>query len=89
MFKVLTKERKTIFVAGAATGLAVWSFLKTKTARKIAVKGVANGIMLKDKIMENVANIREEADDICAEAKQVAKQSCDEEVCQCLETVEQ
>ncbi len=73
MRRFITKERKLIFVAGAATGLTVVSFLQTKKARALAVKGVANGMMLKDKILETATNIKEEADDICAEAKVVAQ----------------
>ncbi len=72
----LTKERKVIFAAGAATGLAVIKLLKTTKARELAVKGVASGIMLKDKVLETATNIKEEADDICAEAKMAAKSEC-------------
>ncbi len=77
MLECLTKERKCIFLAGAAAGLAVLGFLKTKKARDIAVKSVAGSIMLKDKVVETAANIKEEADDICAEAKAAARQGCD------------
>ncbi len=80
MLKFITKQHKLIFAAGAATGVAVLGFLKTKKARELAVKGVASGIMLKDKVLENVANIREEAEDICSEAKTVAKADCE---CEC------
>ncbi len=76
-FECITGERKAIFVAGAATGLAVFSFLKTKKARDIAVKSVAGTIILKEKIMENVANIREEAEDICVDARIAAREKCD------------
>ncbi len=76
MLDWITKERKWIFAAGAATGLAVLSILKTKKARDLAVKGVAGGIMLKDKVLETAANIKEEADDICTEAKEAAKGEC-------------
>ncbi len=76
MLKWITKERKWIFAAGAATGVAVFGLLKTKKVRDLTVKGVAGGIMIKDKILETTANIKEEADDICAEAKMVAKNEC-------------
>ncbi len=82
----ITKERGLIFAAGATAGLAVLKVLKTKKARDIAVKSVASTIMLKDKVLENVANIREEAEDICAEAKCVAKNDCEcGETCNCSE----
>ena len=54
--------------------------LKTKKARDLAVKGLAQGIMVKDCVIENAMNIREEAEDICNEAKAVAKETCD---CEC------
>ncbi len=76
MINWITKERKWIFAAGAVAGAAVLGFLKTKKARELAVKGVAGGIMLKDKVLETAVNIKEEADDICAEAKEVAKNDC-------------
>ncbi len=82
MLRWMTKEKNLIFVAGAATGLAVLGLLKTKKARKLAVKGVANGIMLKDRVLEGVSNIREEAGDICEQAKAMAKSEC-EETCEC------
>ncbi len=86
MLKWITKEKKIIFAAGAATSLAIFGFLKTKKARELAVKGVAGGIMLKDKVLETATNIKEEADDICAEAKAVAKSGCDcGESCACKE----
>ncbi len=76
MLNWITKERKWIFAAGAATGLAVLGILKTKKARELAVKGVAGGMLLKDKALETAANIKEEAEDICAEAKASAQASC-------------
>ena len=71
------KECRNVFAVGACFGVVVLAFLKTKKARELAVKGVANSIMIKDKVMENVANIKEEAEDICAEAKKVAQDDCD------------
>ncbi len=86
MIKWITKEKKWIFAAGAATGIAILGFIKTRTARDLAVKGVAGGIMLKDKVLETAANIKEEADDICAEAKYAAQCGCTcGEDCACTE----
>ncbi len=76
MLDFITKQHKLIFAAGIATGVAVLGLLKTKKAREVAVKSVAGGIMLKDKVLETAANIKEEADDICAEAKAAAKKDC-------------
>ncbi len=75
-FECFTKERNLIFAAGAVVGVATLSLLKTKKARALAVKGVAGSMMLKDKVLETANNIKEEADDICAEAKAACKDEC-------------
>ncbi len=77
MLTFITKQHKLIFAAGAAVGLAICGLLKAPKTRELAVKGVAGGLLLKDKILETAANIKEEADDICAEAKATAKDECD------------
>lgn len=78
------KECRVVFGIGTAVGMGALAFLKTKKARELAVKGVAGSMLLKDKVMENVANIKEEAEDICAEAKLMAQADCicpsDEEI---------
>ncbi len=89
MLSFITKQHKLIFAAGAAVGVAVIGVLKTKKARALAVKSVAGGIMLKDKVLETAANIKEEADDIVCEAKTAAQQGCiDTEKCDCEEKCE-
>ncbi len=77
MINRVSKETGIIFAIGAVAGAALLTFLKTKSARDLAVKGLAKGMMVKDCVIEEVANIREEADDICNEAKSVAKADCD------------
>ncbi len=82
MFNRISNHTKWTFAAGAAAGLVALGFVKTKCAHKLAVKGVAGSMMLKDKVLETAANIKEEADDICAEAKETAKSGgcgCSEE----------
>ncbi len=76
MLKFITKQHKLIFAAGAATGIAVLSLLKAKKVRELAVKSVAGGIIIKDKVLETATNIKEEADDIVCEAKTVAQHGC-------------
>ncbi len=76
MLNFITKQHKLIFTAGAATSMAALGFIKTKAARKLAVKGVAGTMILKDKVLETAANIKEEADDIVYDAKKTAKSDC-------------
>lgn len=78
MFDFITDEDKfAVFAGGIVTGLLGLHFIKTKKARELAVKTVAQGFIVKDAVMEEVSNIREEAEDICAEAKARAKGECD------------
>lgn len=74
------KECGILFVAGAVAGIAGLKFVKTDKARKIAVNSIAKGMMIKDSTMEGVTNLREEAEEICAEARAVAKASSE---CEC------
>lgn len=67
------KECGILFAAGVVVGVAGLKFVKTEKARKIAVKTIAQGMMIKDSTMEGVNNLREEAEDICAEARAVAQ----------------
>ncbi len=83
MFNKFDKDKGIIFGLGAVAGIALVKILKTKTVRDMAVKSLAQGIIAKDKIAEEVANIREEADDICAEAKLAARKGCCDETCDC------
>ncbi len=77
MFDWLKKECALCFLAGAVAGVAGFKFAKTEKARTLAVQGIAQGIMAKDCVMEEVSNLREEADEICKEAREVAKKNSD------------
>ncbi len=73
----MSKEKNIIFAAGAVAGVVLFNVLKAKPVRKLAVNALAKGMMLKDSVSEEVNNIREEADDLCSEAKTAAQCSCD------------
>lgn len=77
MFEFLKKEHSLLFVGGAVSGLALLQFLKSKTFHNMAVTTVSKGISLKDCAMEEYQNIKDEAEDICAEAKCVAREKQD------------
>ncbi|MDR0570800.1 MAG: DUF6110 family protein [Clostridiales Family XIII bacterium] len=57
------------FVGGAAAALAARAFAKSKTAHKLAVRGVAGGLRVRDNALKKVETIREEAQDIYEEAR--------------------
>lgn len=70
---------------GALLGAAVVTVARTAKARELAVQGLAKGMMVKDCVMETVTNIQDGAEDICAEARAVAKEQsdCDDFQCDC------
>lgn len=72
------KECRILLAIGAVAGVAITKILGTKKARDITVNSLAKGFILKDTIMEEVENIREEAMDICANAKVIAKGECED-----------
>ena len=65
----LLNNTKIIFGAGAAVGVAVMGLLKTKKARELAVASLVSGRIIKDNILEEVSNIREDVDDAYKIAK--------------------
>lgn len=77
MSDLLKKENLIIFAGGIVTGLVGRKVVKTDKVRKTIVKTLAQGMMAKDCVMEEYTNIREEADDICAEAKAIAAAKAD------------
>lgn len=80
MLDCFKKDCWICLAAGAVTGILGAKLVKTDKARKLAVHTIAYGMMAKDTTMEEVANLREEAEEICKEAREVAKQKSD---CDC------
>lgn len=75
MFDWFEKEKAIIFGAGVVAGLVGLKIAKCPKARAYAVKGLAKGMQAKDAVMEEVTNMRQEAEDICSEAKVMAQQN--------------
>jgi hypothetical protein len=67
-----------LFAGGVATALAAKKIIKNQTVRELTVKGVAHGMQLRDKAQEVIQNVKEEAVDICHEAKTLNKKAKDE-----------
>ena len=57
------------FATGIAAGIALVKTAKSKLARKAAVSVVAKGLQLKDEAQATYASIKEDAQDVVAEAR--------------------
>jgi hypothetical protein len=74
--KKLCNANVLIFACGGVASLIGACFLKSKTAHKLAVRGVANGMRLKNDALRKAEAIREEAQDIYEEAKRESEGEC-------------
>lgn len=72
MFQFIAGAHVAYFAAGAVTAFVGEKALKSKGARKLAVAGLAKGILVKEAVSETLCNIREDAADLCAEAREAA-----------------
>ncbi len=78
-----SKEKGIVFAVGTVVGVVLTKFLQTETAKDLAVVGIAKGIMAKDTIIEKVANAKEQAEDIYAEAQELVDEVYEEYECEC------
>lgn len=64
------KKKTTLsFLGGAAVMLAGSKFVKSDKARELAVNSLASGMKLKDDAKASYETIKEDAKDLCEEAK--------------------
>ena len=56
------------FVGGMIAAAIGAKVVKSPVARKLAVQGLSKAMLIQQKAMELLANIREEAQDLCHEA---------------------
>ena len=72
-FEWITKNTKLVcFAAGAVAAAAGGAIARSKKAHDICVAGVAKGMQIRDCAKEKLRTIKDEAEDICFEAKQKA-----------------
>jgi hypothetical protein len=62
------------FLAGAAVGVGVACFVKSKAGKKTAVAIVSKGLELKDCVASTAERVKEVVEDVVAEAKYVNEQ---------------
>lgn len=68
--KDLLKNKAVLsFVGGVVATVATTQFVKSDTAKKVAVRSLASGMKLKDDAVATYETIKEDAQDIYNEAK--------------------
>lgn len=70
---ILTSKKLWAFVGGIAAGLALKPIVTSKCVRKAAVGVVAKGMEMKDGAKSACEQIKEDAQDVYAEAKSKAR----------------
>lgn len=71
------KECGILFAVGIVAGVIGSAVARTEKTRECMVKGLAKGMLCKDSATEYVTNLREDAEDICKEAREMAKAKSD------------
>lgn len=66
---IFSKKTVIPFVGGAIAALSGSKFVKSDTARRVAVTSMAKGMKAKDDAMAAFETIKEDAKDLCYEAK--------------------
>ena len=69
MLKVFKNEKLWCAVAGAAAVIVGKKILKADKTRSLAVTGLAKGMKFQQEAKETLQNMREEAEDMCYDAK--------------------
>ncbi|MDR3287829.1 MAG: DUF6110 family protein [Peptococcaceae bacterium] len=70
VLSILENKKVRTFAVGLAAGLALPLIVNSKTTRKVAVSGVAKGLKIKEDAQAALESIKEDAQDVYAEAKQ-------------------
>ena len=65
-------EKLLTFIGGAAAAVVGTKILKAKKTRELCVKGLACGITAKNNAEAAVQSIKEDAEDICHDAREQA-----------------
>ena len=75
MLGIFKNQKFWCVVAGAAGVIAGEKIIKSKKARQVAVNGLAKGMKLKYDAEEAFQNIKDEAEDVCFNARKKAAQN--------------
>lgn len=75
MLGIFKNQKFWCVVAGAAGVIAGEKLVKSKKAREVAVNGLAKGMKLKYDAEEAFQSIKDEAEDVCYDARRKAVQN--------------
>jgi len=76
MKNILKNEKAMIFVGGIAAGTLGMKVLKSKGAKKLFVNTLANGMKLQQDAQQLFETMKEDAEDICYEAREEVSKEC-------------
>ncbi len=72
MFKCLYSTKALFFIGGIASTIIGRKAIKAKATRSVCVNGLAKAMLLLDEAKAGLHSVREEAEDIYADAKKKA-----------------
>lgn len=72
MNNILKNEKAMIFLGGVAAGTLGVKVLKSKAAKKLYVTTLANGMKIQQDAQQLFETMKEDAEDICFEARKEA-----------------
>lgn len=67
--KDLKNDKVVFFAAGIASVFAAKKLVKSEKVRKACVSGIAKGMKLQQDAQETFKNMKEDAEDLCYEAR--------------------
>lgn len=80
MNNIFKNEKAMIFLGGVAAGTLGLKALKSKTAKKLYVTTLANGMKIQQDAQQLFETMKEDAEDLCFEArKEVSKEGNSDE----------
>jgi IMP cyclohydrolase len=77
MNNILKNEKAMIFLGGVAAGTIGAKVLKSKAAKKLYVSTLANGIKLQQDAQQLFETMKEDAEDMCCEARKESTKECE------------
>lgn len=73
--KMYKHKHALIFVGGMATAIIGAKILKSQVTKDYAAKGMAKVLTCKSEIEESIQDIKDDAEDICTDAKAAKKEA--------------